>query len=123
MKSFALSVCALAAAVSSVEAGQFQTVGSTIYGPNGNVFVARGINVPGYNNWVGHDATNDVAKIADAWGFNLIRANAMPLTAPVLAGASINIDNMIKAFTTDRIAAGKSPVVVMIEAHESTNGY
>ena len=35
----------------------------------------------------------------------------------------VNIDRMIAAFTTNRIAQGKSPVVVMLEAHESTDTY
>src|SRR4051794_33113633 len=100
-----LSVAALlAATVAPAFADQFSTVGSTIYDPAGNVFIPRGVNVAGFNSWIGHDPTYDVHTIADAWGFNLIRANCLPVTLPAeLKGSSINLDNMVAAYTTDRI--------------------
>jgi hypothetical protein len=123
MKSL-LAGCAIALVSSAVLAGNnFTIVGTRIYDPSGKEFLARGINLPGFNNWAGHDSTPDASLIADAWGFNLVRVNCLPMTAPVNPGAGIDMDAMVKAFTTDRIAAGKQPLVVMIEPHESTDRY
>jgi hypothetical protein len=102
-------------------AGQFTTVGSKIYDPNGQEFIARGVNVPGQNFWTAHDPTADVSKIADDWQFNMIRVNSQPTVSWSAAGAGINIDNIVNAYTNR--GAGKSPVVVMITLHADDVAY
>lgn len=117
MRSFVLTVCALAASATVVSAaGQFTTVNGKIYDPNGNLFIANGVNIPGYNEWVGRDPSNDVSKIADDWGFNMVRVMNQPFATWQAPGYATNLDNIIKNYT----ARG---VVVVIETHESSNTY
>src|SRR5687768_6840429 len=99
MRSFVLSNCALATfAATALAANQFTTVGKTIYDPDGGEFIAHGINIAGFNHWTGHDPAPDADLIADAWGFNLVRANTLPVSAPNLAGAHIRTEDIVDAF-------------------------
>lgn len=119
MRFSVLSVCALAAAVASTAAaatGQFTTVNGKIYDPNGNLYVAHGVNVSGQNYWTNHDPTPDVSKVVDNWGFNMVRVIDQPVASWSAPGAGINLDNIVNAYTS-------RGVVVMIEAHESTGTY
>jgi hypothetical protein len=124
MRFSVLSVCALAAAgvstttaaAAAVATGQFTTSNGRIYDPNGNPYVARGVNVSGQNYWTNHDPTPDVSKVVDDWGFNMVRVIDQPVAGWSAPGVNINLDNIVNAYTS-------RGVVVMIEAHESTGSY
>lgn len=99
--------------------GRFRVDGSTIYDPNGNVFVARGTNVNGYN-WVWSRPTvPDATLIIDCWQFNLVRVNSLLFTGQIgypQFSANNDLDAIIGAFT-------ERGVVVVIEAHDRIGTY
>ncbi len=97
----------------------FRVSGSTIYDPQGNVFVARGTNVNGMN-WVwDRSTTADAALIDDCWNFNLVRVNNFLFTGRVQwqqYTANNNLDAIVNTFTSRGI-------VVMFEAHDHIGSY
>jgi hypothetical protein len=96
--------------------GRFKVVGPTIYSPDGTEFIAKGVNIQGYNCWRGREITQDADLIASTWKFNLIRVNCLPV-APWRSWDSNNdLDKIVRVFTSRK-------VVVMFEAHESTGTY
>lgn len=117
-KSLGAVVVLSSAVFAATPTGQFTTAGpnGTIYDPAGNPFVARGVNIPGHNNWVGRDPTGDVSLVADAWGFNMVRVINMPFLSDPLAGRNINLDAIISAYTAKKI-------VVAVEVHEASDSY
>jgi mannan endo-1,4-beta-mannosidase len=115
-----LGACTIAAGTSTALAaaatGQFTTANGKIYDPNGNPYVARGVNVDGQNYWTNHDPTPDVNKVVDDWGFNMVRAINLPVADWRGPGYGIKLDEIVNAYTARK-------AVVVIEAHESTGSY
>lgn len=97
----------------------FTVEGSTIYDPSGNPFVARGVNVSGYN-WVWQRPTApDVNLIVDCWNFNLVRVNNFLFMGQVpwqQYSVNNNLDEIVNAFT------GRG-IVVVLEAHDRIGSY
>ncbi len=97
----------------------FTVRGSQIIDPNGNVFVANGTNVSGYN-WVWERRTvDDVSLIVDCWNFNLIRVNSFLFTGEVpwtQYQNNNNLDEIVQAYTS-------RGVVVVMEAHDRIGSY
>jgi mannan endo-1,4-beta-mannosidase len=119
MRFFVLTVCALASSASSLAlaaTGQFTTVNGKIYDPSGNLFVANGVNIPGYNSWIGRDPSNDVNLIANDWNFNMVRVMDQPFATWTAPGAATNLANIISNYTSKGI-------VVVVETHESSDTY
>lgn len=91
---------------------KFRVIGNTIYDPNGQEFIAKGVNVngPGFG-WPG--TTPEYAdKIVD-WGFNTVRVNVRELDpAPWLYDENGTIDEIVEAYTSKGL-------VVMLDAHEN----
>ena len=104
---------------SAVPSGGFRVSGSTIYDPQGNVFVARGTNVNGYN-WVwDRSTTGDAASMDNCWNFNLVRVNSFLFSGRIQwqqYSANNNLDAIVNAFTSRGI-------VVMFEAHDHIGSY
>ncbi len=100
-------------------ASGFSVRGAAIVGPNGQTFVAKGINVNGQN-WVWRRSTvNDAHLIADCWGFNLVRVNSFLFTneQPWPQYSDNNdLDAIVRAYT------GRG-VVVIFEAHDRIGRY
>ncbi|MBC8138403.1 MAG: cellulase family glycosylhydrolase [Fibrella sp.] len=89
---------------------------------NGQEFVVKGVNVNGPG-WGWMKATiPDVSLIVDAWKFNTVRVQIV-LGPNRTVGDNENLDALVRAFTTERISAGKTPAVVMLELHDSTGTY
>lgn len=103
----------------SAQNGAFRVDGSTIYAPNGQPFVARGVNVSGFN-WVWDRPTMwDVDQITNCWAFNLVRVNNFLFTNEQPwphSSANNNVDEIIQAFTSRGI-------VVVMEAHDRIGSY
>ena len=99
--------------------GRFSVRGSEIIGPDGKPFVARGVNVNGYQ-WVWRRSTvADVDLIATCWGFNAIRINSFLFKGQTRWPQYDNnddLDGIIKTFT-DR------GIVAIIEAHNRIGTY
>ena len=99
-------------------AGGFSVQGSTIIGPNGQPFIARGVNVNGYN-WVWQRRTvDDASLIVDCWKFNLVRVNSFLFGGQPWAQYSDNndLDAIVRTFTS-------RGVVVLFEAHDRIGTY
>lgn len=103
----------------SAQNGAFRVDGSTIYTPNGQPFVARGVNVSGFN-WVWDRPTMpDIDQITSCWAFNLVRVNNFLFTNEQPwphSSVNNNVDEIIQAFT----ARG---IVVVMEAHDRIGSY
>lgn len=101
------------------QTGGFRVEGSTIYAPNGQPFVAEGVNVSGFN-WVWDRPTlPDIDSITNCWSFNLVRVNNFLFTGEQpwpQSSANNNLDEIIQAFTS-------RGVVVVLEAHDRIGGY
>jgi len=99
--------------------GNFSVVGSTIYDPQGNEFITKGVNVNGYN-WVWPRKTvDDINLIVDCWKFNLVRVNSFLFLGEVPYEQytdNNNLDEIVNAFT----ARG---IVVVFEAHDRVGSY
>ena len=95
----------------------FKVVGTKIYDPKGQEFIAKGVNVngPGFG-WPG-DTPGYANDIIDRWKFNSIRLNVKELDpAPWKYAENGTIDEIIDTYT-DKGA------VVVLEPHENTGGY
>jgi hypothetical protein len=129
LTSAALTTLALLASLfvggaAQAQTGSFSVSGSTIYGPNGQAFVPKGVNVNGYN-WVWGRSTLDEWNstlgrssgdiLVNCWKFNFVRLNNAPLDS---ANYSTNndIDKIIQYFTS-------KGVVVSIDAHDYIGQY
>ncbi len=103
----------------NVAAGGFSVQGSTIFAPDGSPFVARGVNVNGFN-WVWNRRTvDDVGSIVDCWRFNLVRVNSFLFSGEQQwqqYGDNNDLDAIVQAFTS-------RGVVVVFEAHDRIGGY
>lgn len=97
----------------------FEVQGSTIYDPEGNPFVAKGVNVSGYNwVWTRHTAS-DVDLIVDCWNFNLVRVNSFLFSGEQpwqQYDVNNDLDQIVRAFT-------ERDVVVVFEAHDRIGSY
>ncbi len=103
----------------------FQIVGSKIIGPDGNQFIPKGVNVSGMKwGWPGNPA-NQVTKIVDDWGFNMIRVNCrlydyywngQNVSANSPFQTILDMQPIVDAFTSRN-------VVVMFEFHDQTGSY
>ncbi len=107
------------AAAAIVQGGEFTVQGSTIYAPDGSVFIAKGTNVNGAN-WVWQRRTTDDADLMiDCWGFNLIRVNTFLLSGEQqwnLYGENSDLDAIVRTFT-------QRGVVVVFESHDRIGTY
>ncbi len=93
----------------------FQVVGTDIIAPNGQEFIAHGINING----PGYDLTVDIPAaiddIVDRWHFNAIRLN-LKVIEPEKSIAENEIEQIVNLYT-DR------GVVVVLEVHDKTGEY
>ncbi len=101
------------------QTGGFTVDGAAIYDPNGNLFVAKGVNVSGLN-WVwSRRTTDDVGLIVDCWGFNLVRVNNFLFQGEVRwpqVDVNNDLDAIVRTFT-------ERGIVVVFEAHDRIGGY
>lgn len=97
----------------------FTVVGSTIYDPSGNEFVAKGVNVSGMN-WVWSRPTvPDADLIVDCWAFNLVRVNSFLFTDEQ-PWPQVNVNNDLDAIVNTFTQRG---IVVVFEAHDRIGSY
>jgi len=99
--------------------GNFSVQGTTILNPQGQPFVAKGVNVNGYN-WVWTRPTApDVDLIGDCWGFNLVRVNSFLFSGQVpypQYDVNNDLDAIVQAYTSRGI-------VVVFEGHDRIGAY
>ena len=113
------SVVAPTEAPAEQPAAGFSVNGSTIIGPNGQPFVAKGVNVSGLN-WVWQRrTTDDVGQIVDCWRFNLVRVNNF-LFRGEQRWPQYEVNNDLDAIVQTFTSRG---VVVVFEAHDRIGGY
>ncbi len=97
----------------------FSVRGTKIYGPDGKEFVAKGVNVNGYN-WVWTRSTvNDAHLIVDCWAFNLVRVNSFLFMGESKYPQYTNnndLDAIVKTYT------GRG-IVVVFEGHDRIGSY
>lgn len=102
-----------------VEVAGFTVDGSTIFDPNGDEFVTKGVNVSG-SNWVWTRPTvPDADLLIDCWNFNLVRVNSFLYLGEVpWAQVDVNndLDEIVRTFT-------ERGVVVVFEAHDRIGEY
>ena len=103
-----------------IPSGQgFSVRGTKIYGPDGKEFVAKGVNVNGYN-WVWTRSTvNDVHLIVDCWAFNLVRVNSFLFMGESKYPQYTNnndLDAIVKTYT-------ERGIVVVFEGHDRIGSY
>lgn len=108
-----------AATDQSRPAGNFSVSGSRILDPMGNPFVAKGVNISGFNwVWQRHSAS-DVNQIVDCWNFNLVRVNSFLFWGRVpyqQYEVNNNLDEIVNTFTSRGI-------VVVFEGHDHIGSY
>jgi hypothetical protein len=107
------------APASAVSTSNFKVQGSTIYDPQGNEFIAKGVNVNGYN-WVWQRKTvADVDLITNCWKFNLVRVNSFLFVGDVPYPQftdNNNLDEIVNTFT-------QRGIVVVFEGHDRIGRY
>jgi hypothetical protein len=87
--------------------GSWSIQGTQIIDPNGNPFVAKGVNVIGPNwVWPGH-TTQDVDSILNVWKFNLVRVDMSTQPGPYSSDQYDSLDSIIQTFTSRGV-----PVVI-----------
>jgi hypothetical protein len=101
------------------KAANFEVQGSTILDPQGHEFVAKGINVNGYQ-WVWQRKTvADTDLIVNCWKFNLVRVNSFLFTNESQYPQYDNnndLDEIVNTFT-------QRGIVVVFEAHDRIGHY
>jgi hypothetical protein len=106
-------------ALPSPQGANFSVEGSTILTPDGQPFVAKGVNVSGYQ-WVWQRQTvPDADLIVDCWRFNLIRVNSFLFrgqTPYQQYDVNNDYDAIVRAFT-------ERGVVVVFEGHDRIGAY
>lgn len=99
--------------------GKFYIMGTRIIDPEGKEFIAKGVNVNGYNvNWP-RSTYQDIDKITNCWGFNSVRLTnrLFDNNAPwPQFEDSNNIEEIIEELTSRK-------VVVLIMFMDHTGGY
>lgn len=104
----------------------FKVIGPRIFAPEGREFIAKGINVQGYNWCWPRDITQDAEKIADWWKFNLIRVvcNLFPHQNPKWKQFPDNndLDKIVAVFTKRKIVVLIVPCYFRDTGH-ATGGY
>lgn len=94
----------------------FQVQGTEIFAPNGEEFIAHGINLNGFGyGWYG-DTPGAVEEIVEKWEFNAIRLNLRAIEPREIIEENGTIEQIVDLYT-DR------DVVVVLEAHEQTGDY
>jgi len=97
----------------------FSVRGTKIYGPDGKEFVAKGVNVNGYN-WVWtRNTVNDAHLIVDCWAFNLVRVNSFLFMGESKYPQYTNnndLDAIVKTYT-------ERGIVVVFEGHDRIGSY
>jgi mannan endo-1,4-beta-mannosidase len=122
-----LAVTAAAGSEPAVATGNFRVEGTTIYGPDGNVFIPVGGNMNGYK-WGWSNRTLDprhIESLVEEWGFNTIRLNCYIKGYHRSARyrrygdfeGTYNVNNDLDAIIDAYTARG---VVVIIGAHDWT---
>lgn len=114
--------CLLVMVISSLESNffndsaEFKVKGTEIIAPNGQEFIAHGININGYGyGWWG-DTPGAVNDIVERWNFNAIRLNVRDIEPKEIIEQNGTINQVIDLYT-DR------GLVVVLEAHEQTGDY
>jgi hypothetical protein len=100
-------------------AAGFTVDGATILDPNGQPFVAKGVNVSGMNWTWARPTVPDIDLIANCWKFNLVRVNSFLFLGQIRYpqhDTNNNLDAIVRAFTSRGI-------VVVLEAHDRIGGY
>ncbi len=100
--------------------GKFYVNGTQIIDPDGSEFVAKGVNVHGYNTPWPVDTLNEIDLIADVWKFNSVRLYAR-INPDYNNGNGNQKDMNYFHALIDEFTARK--VVVMIEVHDQTGKY
>lgn len=107
------------AAPTHVPVAGFTVRDSTILDPNGQPFIAKGVNVNG-SNWTWQRLTApDADLITQCWKFNLVRVNSFLFTGQIpypQHETNNDLDSIIQAFTSRNI-------VVVLEAHDRIGSY
>ena len=114
--------CLLVMVISPLElnnfnkSAEFKVKGTEIIDPNGQEFIAHGININGYGyGWWG-DTPGAVGDIVERWNFNAIRLNVRGIEPREIIEQNGTIDQVIDLYTDHG-------VVVVLEAHEQTGDY
>lgn len=94
----------------------FKVKGTKIFYPNGQEFIANGINIngPGYG-WYG-DTPGSVENVVEGWKFNAIRLNLREIEPREIIEQNGTTEQIVDLYT-DR------GLVVVLEAHEQTGDY
>lgn len=101
------------------ETAGFTVVGPKIYDPNGEEFIAKGVNISGYNSVWSRKSIRDIELIDQCWNFNLVRINNWMFKGRIeyeQHEVNNNIDELITDFT-------RRGIVVVLEAHDFIGGY
>jgi hypothetical protein len=100
-------------------ANHFKVVGADIFDPEGNLFVAKGVNISGFNSVWSRKSVDDVNLINQCWNFNLVRVNNWMFKGRIEYDqfeVNNNLDEIVNAFTSRGI-------VVVFEAHDFIGNY
>lgn len=100
--------------------GEFSISGTRIYDPSGNEFVAKGVNINGYNTAWGGDTLGHLGLVKDVWKFNFVRVyNRIDPQYKAGGGNNKNIDYLYQVLDMYTSAG----IVCMIEVHDKTGEY
>jgi len=102
--------------IPTMEEGNFTVNGTEILDPDGQKFIAKGVNVNGPRWPWSRDTLQDVDLIVDKWKFNTVRVTMYPRMAFWNISNNMDLDGIINAFTSKH-------VVTMIEDHDFTGLY
>lgn len=116
------TLCLLFQSATKVSNAQTFAVSGNKILRDGQEFVVKGANVNGPGWGWGKATAPDVVKLLDLWKFNTVRVNIV-LKKGRYVGENEDLAALVRAFTTDRISAGKTPAVVMLEVHDATGTY
>lgn len=95
----------------------FHFIDSKIIQPNGDEFIAKGINIPGPNYWDTREITQDSDAIINKWKFNSVRINTRILCETGKGSdANNDLNKIISTFT-------KKKIVTIIAVHDKTGNH
>ena len=100
--------------------GKFHVVGAKIIGPDGKVFIPRGVNIAGLENNAYAVIKQDQFTLAKAWGANMIRLPVsstfwLPEMCTDVASYPSRVDQMVAWATSLKM-------LILIDNHRATNG-
>jgi len=108
------------AAVTPTGDGQFHVVGTNIIGPDGKVFVPKGVNVGGFDAYASPLVSYETFAQAKSWGANFIRL-PMSSTFWVKAMCSHN-PGYINRIDAAVAWAEQLKILLLLDNHRSTKG-